>query len=57
MATKRRSRQADPAENEGTVEVEIKEAEDADVPSDDENSGKSLYNMEILHNVLGPSTT
>jgi hypothetical protein len=40
MTTRRRSREADPADNEDAVEVEIKEDEDADMPSDDENSGK-----------------
>lgn len=42
MSSKRKSREADPAENGDVVEVEIKE--DADLPSDDENSGKQFRN-------------
>jgi len=48
MTSRRRSREADPAENGDVAEVEIKEDEDAVMSSDDENSGRSFWTIRIL---------
>jgi histone deacetylase 4/5 len=48
MSSKRKSREADPAENGDVVEVEIKE--DADLPSDDENSGQLSQDGFVVQN-------
>lgn len=53
MTSRRRSREADPAENGEVVEVEIKEDGDADIPSDDENSGRCFYTNKYIVQIIG----